>query len=114
MAGRAYYLSTLGAWRRIAGRCICSHWAAATPAQDANVLTDACPVLTLIEGDEGLHLALERDVNFEALPPALSGAPVSVQTAEALAGYGITAGATTLDVARAVGSVHPLLAYRVF
>ena len=112
MNSRAYYLTTFAAWKRHAHRYAQSHWAAADPGGKPAAISDAAPVLALIEADEGTHFALERDTEFEALPPVLAAAPVSPRVAAALAGYGIAPGATMLDATEAVARVHPLLRYR--
>jgi hypothetical protein len=114
MTGRTYYLTTLGAWRRNACRYANSHWVPADPSMNTAEINAATTVLALVEADEGAHLALEQDAKFEALPPVLAAGPVSTEVAMALSKYGLAAGATTLDVAEAVGRVHPLMRYRVF
>ena len=119
MTGKRYYLTTLGAWHRHAARFTNSHWLAlnqAAPSDTASDLAgdDATPILALIEGDEGAHLALEDDTAFEALPHPLAQKPVSEAAQTALAAHGVAPGATTFDAAEAVARVHPLLRYRVF
>jgi len=111
MKGRAYYLTTLEEWRRHAHRFGNSHWVAADPAAEA---ADSSKILVLIEADEGAHLSLERHPGFEALPHPLSEKSVSAPIAENLAAHGVAAGATTFDVAEAVGQSHPLLRHRIF
>ena len=136
MTGKAYYLTTLGALKRYAARFTSSHWLAipgvnepipaivecATPetaavpeiAQPATPLPDTTTIFALIEADEGAHLALEDDAEFQALPHPLAQRPISPAAQEALAPYGVTPGATAFDAAEAVGQVHPLLRHRVF
>jgi len=75
---------------------------------------NATPILVLVEGDEGAHLALEDAAAFEALPHPLAQKPISQAARTALASHGIPYGATTFDVAEAVSRVHPLLRHRVF
>lgn len=111
MTGRAYYLTTLGEWKRLAARFVNSHWVAADPSTPVD---DASPVLVLIEGDESVHLDLERHPSFESLPHPLSNRAVSEFAAERLAGHGVSPGATTFEVAEAVARAHPLLRHRVF
>ncbi|MFY9805109.1 MAG: hypothetical protein WA211_21085 [Candidatus Acidiferrales bacterium] len=157
MTGKAYYLTTLGAWRRHVGRLTNSHWlalktlpeggantpgetvqAAATedtvsvtfvannlddaeaagtayraPTGDAAV-SDETPILALIEADEGGHLALLDDADFEQLPHPLAPKPISDAALSALGAHGVTAGATTFEAAEAVAGVHPLLRHHVF
>jgi hypothetical protein len=68
----------------------------------------------LVEADEGAHLALEDDAAFEALPHPLAQKPISQSARDALASHDVPYGATTFDVAEAVGRAHPLLRHRVF
>ncbi|MGA7856186.1 MAG: hypothetical protein WCA15_22905 [Candidatus Acidiferrales bacterium] len=148
MTGKAYYLTTLGAWRRHAGRLANSHWLAlnsdagdgskASGGDAGNSLTDNAPVVTagtacraptdevldepgdatrilaLIEADEGAHLALRDDAEFEQLPHPLSQRPVSEAAVAALAAHGVASGANMFEAAEAVARVHPLLQHRVF
>lgn len=166
MTGKAYYLTTLGAWRRHAGRLANSHWLAlstppnverkgsaetvalagttemesgdakGTPGDGAGregmdrpggsltcgVLTDessgalagTTPILVLIEADEGAHLALQDDTEFEQLPHPLAQRPISQSAQGALAAHGVARGATMFEAAEMVARVHPLLRHRVF
>ena len=133
MTGKAYYLTTLGAWQRHAGRLANSHWlalgapASTVPAQAKgtavrqvpvdeliSALSEATPILALIEADEGAHLALQDDCEFEQLPHPLSQKPVSEAAAAALAAHGVASGAEMFDAAEAVARFHPLLRHRVF
>ena len=119
MTGKRYYLTTLGAWHRHAGRFANSHWlalatTAATGAHGNVADDDTTPILVLIEADEGAHLALEDEASFEALPHPLTQKPISAAAQAALAAHGVTSGATTFDAAEAVATVHPLLRHRVF
>ena len=119
MTGKRYYLTTLGAWQRHAGRFANSHWLALNETVSANgsdafVADDATPIIVLVEGDEGAHLALEDDAAFEALPHPLAQKPISQSARDALASHDVPYGATTFDVAEAVGRAHPLLRHRVF
>jgi hypothetical protein len=119
MTGKRYYLTTLGAWHRHAGRFANSHWlalrqAAATIVAGDVATDDATMILVLVEADEGAHLALEDDVAFEALPHPLGQNPISETAQTALAAYGVAPGATTFDAAEAVATAHPLLRHRVF
>jgi hypothetical protein len=81
------------------------------PARSVNA--DA-KILVLIEADEGVHLSLEDDPAFEALPHPLAQKPISDAVQSALAPHGVAPGATTFDAAEAVARVHPLLRHRVF
>jgi hypothetical protein len=125
MTGKAYYLTTLGALQRHSARLNTSHWLALVPSGEpvpaidepdstAMALPATAQILVLIEADEGAHLALEDDAEFQALPHplALRSIPPAVQ--EALAAYGVTPGATTFDATELVARVHPLLRHRVF
>jgi len=119
MTGKRYYLTTRGAWQRHAGRFANSHWLALNETVSANgsdafVADDATPIIVLVEGDEGAHLALEDDAAFEALPHPLAQKPISQSARDALASHDVPYGATTFDVAEAVGRAHPLLRHRVF
>jgi hypothetical protein len=109
MTGRRYYLTTRGAWQRHSARFANSHWIALSETSN-----DSSPVLALIEADEGAHLALEGDAAFEALPPPFAQKSISNAAQTALAAHGISPGATTFDVAEAVGRTNPLLRYSVF
>ena len=134
MTGKAYYITTLADWQRHAARFAHSHYIVlAAPGQDAAVgaglkpapaadatakapaAGDACTkILALIEADEGVHLALEDDPAFEALPHPLAQKPISATAQSALAPHGISAGATTFDAAESLARLHPLLKHRVF
>jgi hypothetical protein len=115
MTGKCYYLTTLGAWQRHAARFVNSHWLALdAPESGSSALSDATPVIVLVEADEGAHLTLEDDTAFEALPHPLAQKPISDAAQSALAAHGVAAGATTFDAAEAVGRAHPLLRHRVF
>jgi hypothetical protein len=104
MTGKRYYITTVEAWQRQAGRFAHSHWVALEPPA----------ILVLVEADEGAHLALEDDAEFEALPHPLAQQPVPEATQKALAWHGVGAGATTFDAAEVLAKVHPLLRHRVF
>ena len=77
-------------------------------------LAETAQILALIEADEGAHLALDDDSEFEALPHPLAQRPISQAAQQALATYGVAPGATTFDAAEAVAKFHPLLRHRVF
>jgi hypothetical protein len=125
MTGKAYYLTTLGALQRHAARLNTSHWLALVPNGEpvpaigepdasAMALPETAQILALIEADEGAHLALEGDADFQALPHSLAQRPISPEAQTALAPYGVTPGATTFEVAEAIAHFHPLLRHRVF
>ncbi len=129
MTGKSYYITTLGEWQRHASRFSNSHWVAldasaapgrSSPAIDARdaapgtALDAATRVLVLVEADEGVHLSLEDEPAFEALPHPLAQKPISDAAQSALAAHGVAPGATTFDAAEAVARVHPLLRHRVF
>jgi hypothetical protein len=109
MTGRRYYLTTLGDWQRQSARFANSHWLALTDAAG-----ESAPVLALIEADEGVHLALEDDDAFEALPHPMSQLPISESAQAALARHGVAPGATTFDASEAIARLHPLLRHRIF
>src|SRR6185437_59589 len=95
MTGKRYYFTTLGAWRRHAARCAETHFvairartkgagldpaAAETTATDkcdatsfertqaeACATEDATQILALVDADEGAHLAMENDAEFDTL-----------------------------------------------
>lgn len=77
-------------------------------------LNDATRILVLIEADEGVHLALEDDATFEALPHPLAQKPISDAAQSALSPHGVAPGATTFDAAESLARIHPLLRHRVF
>lgn len=116
MTGKRYYMTTLGDWQRHAARFAHSHFIvleARTTANDSPTESGA-RILVLIEADEGVHLALEDEAAFEALPHPLAQKPISEAAQSALAAHGVAPGATTFDAAEAVAHVHPLLRHRVF
>ncbi|MBZ5696261.1 MAG: hypothetical protein LAN36_12980 [Acidobacteriia bacterium] len=139
MTGKRYYMTTLGDWQRHAARFANSHFivldsravdadapdattrhesvgAGLKPAPTADDADqrDATPILVLIEADEGVHLSLEDEPAFEALPHPLAQKPISDAAQSALAPHGVAPGATTFDAAEAVARVHPLLRHQVF
>jgi hypothetical protein len=125
MTGKAYYLTTLGALQRQSARLNTSYWLALVPNGEplpaigepdsaARALPETAQVLALIEADEGAHLSLEDDADFQALPRPLAQPPISPAAQAALAAYGVAPGATTFDAAEAVVQFHPLLRHRVF
>ena len=136
MTGRQYYFTTIGAWRRHAGRCAETHFvtvnALAEAANDCKDVSakqtqakacfgqmdsatdDATPILALIDADEGAHLAMENDAEFETLPHPLARAPVSQRVSAALAQFGVAPDDDTFAVAEKVSRVNPLLRHRVF
>jgi hypothetical protein len=125
MTGKAYYLTTLGALQRHSARLNTSHWLALVPQGEpipaigepdsaAMALPATAQILALIEADEGAHLALEDDADFQALPHPLAQRAMPEAAQHALATYGVAPGATTFDAAEAVAKFHPLLRHRVF
>lgn len=121
MAGKAYYLTTLGEWKRQAHRFAASHFArlefvgiSGSGPEGIEAVEAACPVLVLAEGDEGLHNELLVNSHWESLPHPLGNRGISDKVAKALAGYGVSQGATTFEAAEAVGKAHPLMRYQVF
>ncbi len=136
MTGKRYYLTTLGAWQQHAARFANSHFivldapgaadqgaASSAPtsgsaglkaAATTSAEEDRRQILVLIEADEGVHLALEDESAFEALPHALAQKPISDAAHAALAPHGVAPGATTFDAAETLARVHPLLRHRVF
>ena len=162
MAGKRYYFTTLGAWRRHAGRCVETHFVAIRarakgagldPAAAEATATDKCDatsfertqaeacatepahgktcaveqtqatacatddatqILVLIDADEGAHLSMENDAEFETLPHPLARVPVSQRVGEALAQFGVAQGDDTFAVAEKLTRVNPLLRHRVF
>jgi hypothetical protein len=114
MTGRSFYLTTLGDWKRHAARFANSHWLALGAAAADGAPDDSTQVLALVEADEGVHLALEDDKSWEALPHPLAQKPVSPAVQAALAHLAVAPGATTFDAAESAARVHPLLRHRVF
>jgi hypothetical protein len=118
MTGKRYYMTTVGDWQRHAAHFSNSHFIVLAPESKANgsaAKGDAdAKILVLIEADEGVHLALEDEAAFEALPHPLAQKPISEGAQAALASHGVAPGATTFEVAEAVARVHPLLRHRVF
>ena len=74
----------------------------------------ATRIIVLIDADEGVHLALDDDAAFEALPHPFAPKAISHSAHEALAAHGVTPGSTTFDAAEAIARAHPLLRPRVF
>ena len=109
MTGRRYYLTKIGDWQRHASRFSNSHWLALQNSSESST-----PIIVLFEADEGVHLALEDDKSFEPLPHPLAQKQISGTAQGALSAHGISSGATTFEVAEAVGRLHPLLRHRVF
>jgi hypothetical protein len=132
MIGKRYYITTLGAWRTHAPRFANSHFIVldapqadapgttggagncSAPALTADAPGDTRPILVLVEGDEGAHLALEDEPAFEALPHPLAQKAISPAAQAALVVHGVAPGATTFEAAEAVARIHPLLRHRVF
>lgn len=142
MTGKAYYITTIADWQRHAVRFANSHFivlegpvdfpvefqvevpasraagpaisqpapAAATPAESPAETN----ILVLVEADEGVHLSLEDDRAFEALPHPLAQKSISAGAQSALAAHGVAPGATTFDAAESLARIHPLLRHRVF
>lgn len=128
MTGRRYYLTTTAAWQRLSHRCAEAHFIvldasegkdAVLGAQSRGAATsppasDAALILALVTADEAAHIALENDVEFEALPHPLARTPVSERVAAALAHLGVVPGDDTFTVAEKLGCMNPLLRHRVF
>jgi hypothetical protein len=115
MHGRRYYLTTLGAWQRHAARCSETHFVVMRSlASESDTADDGARILALIDADEGAHLALENDAEFQTLPHPLARAPVSARVADALAPFGVLRGDDTFTVAEKLSRVNPLLRHRVF
>ena len=75
---------------------------------------DATRIIVIVDADEGVHLALDDDAAFEALPHPFAPKAISHAAHEALASHGVTPGSTTFDAAEAIARAHPLLRPRVF
>jgi len=127
MTGRRYYITTLADWHRHAHRFANSHCLALSNDDSAiasRELTDAAPalpgvsdatrIIVLVDADEGVHLALDDDAAFEALPHPFAPKAISHAAHEALAAHGVAPGSTTFDAAEAIARAHPLLRPRVF
>ena len=76
--------------------------------------TNATRIIVLVDADEGVHLALDDDAAFEALPHPFAPKAISHAAHEALAAHGVAPGSTTFDAAEAIARAHPLLRPRVF
>jgi hypothetical protein len=113
MTGRRYYITNRVAWNRHAARFANSHWLALDSASGADA-GDCARILAIVEADEGVHLCLDDDSQFEALPSALGDKSISDAAHAALAIHGVAAGATTFEAAETAGRIHPLLRHRVF
>lgn len=75
---------------------------------------DATQILVLVDADEGAHLAMENDAEFDTLPHPLARVPVSQRVSAALAQFGVAHGDDTFTVAEKLTQVNPLLRHRVF
>src|SRR5579864_5427234 len=113
MTGRRYYFTTIGAWRRHASRCEEAHFVmVSVPATDSD---DAgAQIFALVDADEGAHLAMEKDAEFEPLPHPLARVPVSQRVSAALTQFGVAHGDDTFTVAEKLSRVNPLMRHRVF
>jgi hypothetical protein len=111
MTGKLYYVTTLGGWRRHAARFLHSHWIA---LEAKRAIDNASKIFVVVDADEGAHVELEDDPEFEALPHPLSMRPISDSGVSALSDFGLSSGANTLEVAEAMARIHPLLRHRVF
>lgn len=117
----------MAAWQRLAHRCTEAHFsvlgqdgkgtalgiesrdkASSSPA-GASAL-----ILAVVTADEGAHISLETDTEFEALPHPFSRAPISERVVAALAPFGVIPGDDTFTVAEKLGRVNPLFRHRVF
>jgi hypothetical protein len=117
MTGRRYYITTLADWNRHAHRLANSHWLALSDDEHAiasREVTHTTRIIVLIDADEGVHLALDDDAAFEALPHPFAPKAISHAAHEALAAHGVPPGSTTFDAAEAIARAHPLLRPRVF
>lgn len=92
--------------------------ACATDGEDtqaeAFATDDGTPIIALIDADEGAHLAMENDAEFETLPHPLARTAVSQRVSAALAQFGVAHGDDTFAVAEKLARVNPLLRHRVF
>ncbi|MGH9864737.1 MAG: hypothetical protein ACRD4H_04910 [Candidatus Acidiferrales bacterium] len=111
-------MTTRAAWRRHAGRCAETHFlllgGPEKQSGQACATDEATPILALIDADEGAHLAMENDAEFEGLPHPLARTSVSQRVADALAPFGVARGDDTFAVAEKLARVNPLLRHRVF
>ena len=117
MTGRRYYITTLADWHHHAHRFANSHWLALSDDDSAiasREVTRATRIIVIVDADEGVHLALDDDAAFEALPHPFAPKAISHAAHEALASHGVTPGSTTFDAAEAIARAHPLLRPRVF
>ena len=83
-------------------------------ARSSRELAAATRIVVLIDADEGVHLALDDDAAFEALPHPFAPKAISHAAHEALAAHGVAPGSTTFDAAEAIARAHPLLRPSVF
>lgn len=92
--------------------------ASTTSAELANSTTTepsaAARILVLVEADEGVHLALDDDSAFEALPHPLAPKSISDSAQEALAAHGVPPDVTIFEATEIIARAHPLLRHRVF
>jgi len=75
---------------------------------------DATQILALVDADEGAHVAMENDSEFETLPHPLARLPVSQRVSAVLSQFGVAQGDDTFAVAEKLARVNPLLRHRVF
>ena len=83
-------------------------------AQEHSSLGVSTEIVVLVEGDEGVHLDLEDDPAFEALPHPLSQREISESAQAVFAPLGVPPGSTAFEATEVLARFHPLLRHRVF
>ena len=83
-------------------RAGCARCERARARYERTTASESTRIFVLIEADEGVHLALEDEPAFEALPHPLAPKPISDAAQAALAPHGVAPGATTFDAAEAL------------
>jgi len=101
-------------WSHCGGPAPGTACCAPTTTDDGVAAASSRRILVLIEADEGVHLSLDDDPAFEALPHPLAQKSISPAAQSALAPHGVAPGATTFDAMETLARVHPLLRHRVF
>lgn len=111
MTGKLHYITTVGDWKTKQHLFASSHWIAVDPQA---LITDQTKIIVGINADEGVHLMLEQDTSFEALPHPLSTGSVGAKLAGKLAAHGVQPSHTAFEVLNLLKKKHPLVGYTVF
>jgi hypothetical protein len=106
---RAYYITTMGEWYKHLHNCAASHWMHLDPEAP---VTEASEILVKVEGDEGVHLRLERADGVTTLPHPFDARPLPDHIVTKLSKHGITTGDNVLQMSYKLGGIHPSMHMR--